>query len=85
VDDAKMTELFQKHLTSVQEWLGSQPNVSVLYVHYSEMLADPLPQIDTINKFLGGDLDIEKMTDVIDPNLYRNRREQIKQQNAAAG
>jgi hypothetical protein len=48
------------------------------------MLADPLPQIDTINKFLGGDLDIEKMTDVVDPNLYRNRREQIKRQNARA-
>jgi hypothetical protein len=84
VDDAKMTELFQKHLASVQEWLGSQPNVSVLYIHYSEMLADPLPQIDTINEFLGGNLDVEKMADIVDPNLYRNRREQIKRQNATA-
>ncbi len=75
IDDQKMTELFQKHLGSVEQWLNAQPNISTLELHYSEIVADPLPYIDRINTFLGGKLDTEKMLEVVDPALYRNRKE----------
>ena len=80
MDDEKMAALFDKHLQSVQEWLQTQPNVSVLSVHYSEMLADPLSHIERIAQFLGKDLDVEKMANVVDPDLYRNRYKVKKQQ-----
>jgi hypothetical protein len=73
MDDKQMAMLFEKHLKQVEEWLGAQPNFRVLYVHYSDVLADPLPQIDKINAFLGGKLDPRAMSSVVDPNLYRNR------------
>ena len=85
MDDEKMAALFDKHLQSVQEWLQTQPNVSVLYVHYRDMLADPLPQIDKIIHFLDQDLNVEKMTDVVDPDLYRNRKGKLRNQRAGTG
>ena len=76
MDDEQMAALFSKHVAQVEQWLQAQPNIMVLYVHYSEILADPEPQVTRINAFLGGQLDTMKMGMVVDPNLYRNRQEQ---------
>jgi hypothetical protein len=75
MDDAQMTLLFEKHLTQVDEWLRAQPNFRVLYVHYSDVLTDPQPQITAINRFLGGNLNVTAMGQMVDPQLYRNRKE----------
>ena len=72
-DDAQMKLLFEKHVRSVEEWLASRPNVRTLYVHYSDMLGTPRPQIERVNAFLGGKLDTARMGEVVDPALYRNR------------
>ena len=74
MDDAQMAVLFERHLKQVEEWLASQPNFRVLYVHYSEILADPIPNIAQINDFLGGQLDLNAMAETVDPELYRNRQ-----------
>ncbi len=76
MDDEQMAALFDKHVAQVEQWLQKQPNMSVLYVHYSDILSDPQPQITRINEFLGGQLDSRQMATVVDPNLYRNRQEQ---------
>ena len=73
-DDAQMKLLFEKHVRSVEEWLASRPNVRTLYVHYSDMLGPPRPQIERVNAFLGGKLDTARMAEVVDPSLYRNRQ-----------
>src|SRR5690606_37939371 len=59
--DEEIAALFEKHLNSVMDWMAAQPNVSVIYIHYSDMLANPLPQIAQLNEFLGGHLNIEAM------------------------
>lgn len=74
MDDAQMAMLFEKHLKQVGEWLSAQPNFRVLYVHYSDVLTDPLPNIAKINDFLGGKLNTAAMSGMIDPQLYRNRQ-----------
>lgn len=74
MDDAQMAVLFERHLKQVEQWLAEQPNFSVLYIHYSDILAEPLAQIKQINQFLGGRLDTEAMAAAVDPNLYRNRQ-----------
>ncbi len=75
MDDAQMARLFEKHLKQIEEWLQDQSNFGVLYVHYSDILADPRPQIDRINAFLGGQLNTDGMSTAVDPNLYRNRQQ----------
>ncbi|HEX9652166.1 MAG TPA: sulfotransferase domain-containing protein [bacterium] len=73
IGDDKMAKIFQTHLLQVESWLAKQPNIEVLYVHYTEALESPLPVIDKINKFLGGKLDTKKMAAVVDKSLHRQR------------
>jgi hypothetical protein len=46
-----------------------------LYVNYNQALAEPAAQAARLNQFLGGGLDEEAMAAVVDPSLYRQRRE----------
>lgn len=73
ISDDKMAKIFQAHLLQVESWLAKQPNMDVLYVHYTEALEQPLPVIDKINQFLGGKLDTKKMAAVVDKSLHRQR------------
>lgn len=77
MEDEQMSDLFEKHLQQVKGWLAQQEDYSVLYVHYSEALADPRSQAERVKEFLGADLDVDKMAGAVDPNLYRNRRREI--------
>ncbi|HSJ58294.1 MAG TPA: sulfotransferase [Anaerolineae bacterium] len=69
----KMTALFRRHVQKVEEWIAAQPNIDVLYVHYSAVVVDPGPQATRINEFLGGGLDADAMAHAVDPSLYRQR------------
>ena len=71
VSDARMAEMFRKHLAEVEGWLARQPNVEVVYVNYNQMLDAPAPLITTINDFLGGRLDKGAMAAVVDKTLHR--------------
>ena len=73
VDDAEMTALFEKHLVQVYAWMDKQPNVEHIDVSYNQALADPIPTVEKVRAFLGGDLDAVAMAQVVDPDLYRNR------------
>jgi len=74
VDDAQMAALFEKHVSQVESWLREQPNIQVLYEHYSDILADPEKEARRIDDFLGDSLQVERMAEAVDPDLYRNRR-----------
>jgi hypothetical protein len=73
VSDEQMTALFEKHLKQVYAWMDQQSNLEYIDVSYNEALSDPIPTIERIQAFLGGDLDTVAMAQVVDPNLYRNR------------
>ena len=75
MDDVQMAALFEKHLAATENWLQVQNNFQVLYVHYSDILAEPLTEAQKINAFLGGQLDVMAMAGQVDPELYRNRNE----------
>lgn len=74
MDDARVAEMFTRHIDLVERWLWSRPNVETLYVQYHDMLADPETEIGRVARFLGRDLSEAAMAQVIDPNLYRNRQ-----------
>lgn len=82
--DEEISALFEKHLNSVMDWMAAQPNVSVIYIHYSDMLANPVPQVAQINEFLGGGLDTQAMAEVVDPDLYRNRKNRLQKESAVS-
>jgi hypothetical protein len=74
VSDEKLAELYKNHLKEIETWLEQQPNMSILYVSYNQVLQDPQHNLKRINEFLGGNLDTQAMLQVVDQTLYRERR-----------
>jgi hypothetical protein len=74
VADEKMAELFQRYVKRIEAWLARQPNIEVLDVSYNEVVESPLENARRINQFLGSGLDVPKMVEVVDTDLYRQRR-----------
>jgi hypothetical protein len=74
VPDDVMAGIFERHLAETEEWLAEQPHIEAIHVSYNETLRDPEPTAERVAAFLGGGLDVGKMTQVVDPRLYRQRR-----------
>lgn len=75
VSDDEIATMFNRHLERVEAWIAEQPNMDVLYVSYNDLLVEPAQHVRTINEFLGGTLDENRMTGVVDPSLHRQRTE----------
>lgn len=73
INDTEMTRIFTYHLHEVKAWLAQQANIAVLDVDYGALVADPHPQAERVKEFLGGALDLDRMTSAVDPSLHRNR------------
>ena len=73
VSDAKLAEMYARHLAKVEAWLNAQPNVEVIYMDYNTMLTSPQEHAEEVNSFLDERLAVEKMVGVIDRSLYRQR------------
>lgn len=74
-NDAEVAPLFEKHVQATKTWLQTQPNIILLEIDYNQLMADPMPYLQAINRFLGNTLFLERMAQAIDPELYRNRSE----------
>ncbi len=71
--DDEMRKMYEEHLQQVEELVQKHPTLTRVEIHYREMIDDPKAQAAKINEFLGGHLDVDRMTSVVDKNLYRNR------------
>ncbi len=74
VSDQEMADLFGKHFSQVMDWVRQQKNIRYLEVSYNDLLVSPEEEIEKVNQFLGGQLDIDAMLNKIDPGLYRQRK-----------
>lgn len=74
VADEQMAALFRSQLADFENWVAEQPNIEMIEVSYNRMLSDPVPEVTNVNEFLDGDLNVAAMLEVVDPNLYRNRK-----------
>jgi len=73
-EDEAMLKMYEQHLEKVQFQLRFREYFDVLYLNYRDVLTDPQREAERMNDFFGGRLDVDAMTAVVDPNLYRNRR-----------
>jgi hypothetical protein len=55
----------QEQLDKFNSWVVSQPNVKLLTVAYNEMLEHPVEYAEVIGEFLGKDLAVDKMAEVL--------------------
>lgn len=70
--DERMAELFEKDLREARFFLR-RPHFDVLEIDYNEAVGNPAAMAARIVEFVGGTLDLAKMTGVVDEKLYRNR------------
>ena len=77
VRDEKAIDLYRKHLISTRVYTGMSPRFEVLEVAYRDVLSDPERLARQVNRFLGGRLDVTRMAEAVDPDLYRNRAENL--------
>lgn len=74
VPDDVMEGIFERHIAELNEWLSQQPNIETIYISYNDTLNTPMTNAQRVEAFLTSGLDIEKMIQVVDPKLYRQRR-----------
>lgn len=76
--DEELIKMFESHLEKVEFQLRFRPWFDALYVDHRSVLSDPAGAARRINDFLGGKLDERRMAEAVDPNLYRNRAENLE-------
>ncbi|MBD3207066.1 sulfotransferase family protein [Candidatus Bathyarchaeota archaeon] len=74
--DEVMKGVFEKHISNVKEFLKER-GIETLYISYNDVLDDPIENVQRVNEFLLWDLDIERMVEVVNPDLYRQRSDQL--------
>ena len=74
VNDNVMAMKFNAHLMKLFKWLDEQENMLTHFVSYNDVISDPMEQSRRINRFLGNRLEVDKMVNVVDSSLYRQRR-----------
>ena len=77
VDDARAVDLYRKHLINVRLLARRRPNFRMLEVVYREIIDEPALWAARMNRFLGGKLNEQAMSAVVDSRLYRNRKEEL--------
>lgn len=71
--DEELMRMYSQHLERVEFQLRFRSNFEALYLNYPEVVADPSTAARRIADFVGGGLDVERMTAAVDGSLYRNR------------
>lgn len=57
-------------------------DIDYIIVKYNEVIKNPKKEIERVNEFLGGILDVDSAVKAVDPKLYRNVREGINREAA---
>jgi hypothetical protein len=70
--DERAVQLLDEQVRDARFFLR-RPQFDVLELNYGEMLNSSRPEAQRIAEFLGQRLDIDKMAQVVDVQLYRNR------------
>ena len=70
--DERAVQLLEEQVRDARFFLR-RPQFEVLELNYGEMLQGARPQAQRMADFLGRPLDLERMAQVVDVQLYRNR------------
>ena len=78
VADSTVKEAYIRHLVDIRYMVRRRPNFEMIEVQFKQAMETPRSFVTDVNKFLGGNLDVESMMDVVDLELYRNRKRDIR-------
>ncbi len=74
IDRKTEKPLFEKLNRHSIKLMEGREDIDYLIVRYNDVLKEPRTEIEKVNEFLGGRLDVDSALKAVDPNLYRNRK-----------
>lgn len=74
IPDSVMAAKYESYLAATFRWIEKQHHMKALCVHYHAVVDDPWREAHRVNGFLDGRLDVARMVEAVDPNLYRQRK-----------
>ncbi len=74
-EDKKAFERLNKYALKLLE---ERDDIDYITVKYNDVIENPRREIERVNEFLGGLLNVENAVKAVDPNLYRNRKKEVK-------
>lgn len=63
----------QQQREKTEAWIKGQPNIKMLKINYKDVLENAEEVAETVNDFLGSELNVDAMQEVVDVNLHRNK------------
>ena len=69
-----LADTFKKQLEKTQSWIKNHPQFEVTFISYSDVIQNPQEIAENLSLFLDSELNIEKMVQAVDHNLYRNKK-----------
>ena len=75
ISDEVMGRLYNSELKKFDAWLIGQKSIRVSQVWFNDLMQNAPTVLQSLNEDLGGILNVGEMLQVIDPTLYRNRRQ----------
>lgn len=69
----RLARIYEQQLEQVQDYMNRQSCFEFIDVWYGAILEYPRSNIERIDRFLSGELNIEAMVAAVDPTLRRNR------------
>ena len=76
--DSTVKEAYIRHLVDIRYMVRRRPNFEMIGVQFVQAMEAPRIFATDVNKFLGGNLDVESMMAVVDLELYRNRKRDVR-------
>ena len=73
LESTKLARIYEHQLEQVKDYMNRQSCFEFIEVWYGAMIEYTQPQLEWINTFLSGKLDVAAMTAVVDPSLRANR------------
>ena len=73
LDPERLAELYEHQLERVKDYMGRQSCFEFIEVWYGAIIEFTRSQIERIDKFLSGELDVEAMVKAVDPSLRRQK------------
>ena len=70
-EEKPVFERLNKYAIKLME---KRDDIDFILVRYNDVIENPRKEIERVNKFLSGKLNVENAIKAVDPKLYRNRR-----------
>lgn len=74
IDDGRLAQVLSRQVLQIKELLRMRPQFRTLYIGHREAMSAPAAVAGQVAAFLGRELDAQRMTAAVHPELHRQRR-----------